>query len=103
MPSIPLNKYEPGHTWYTCLNTLRMMSHQISLFFRGQERSRSGSPPSVPEKKRPATASPARKVNMRSELIDQLQKWHNLREIGAISLKQYEELQQTILTDIKAL
>ena len=71
-------------------------------FFRGVKRH--GSPLPVPQpKKPPAALSPGRKVNLRSELIEQLQKWHNLRDIGAISPVEYEDLQQRILADIKAL
>ncbi len=75
-------------------------------FFRGRKRPSSPTPPpTAPEAKRPSAValSPGRKVNLRSELIDQLQKWHNLRDIGAISPKEYEDLQQTILADIKTL
>ena len=44
--------------------------------------------------------SPGERINMRSECIDQLEKWHRLMESGAISAQQYHELQQTILSDI---
>ena len=45
--------------------------------------------------------SPSKRLNMRSELIAQLDKWHALMERGAISMDQYTELQATILKDIK--
>ena len=45
--------------------------------------------------------SPGKRINMRSQCIDQLDKWHALMEKGAISSKEYEELQKTILNDIK--
>ena len=45
--------------------------------------------------------SPGKRINMRSECIDQLDKWHRLMERGAISPEQYSELQKTILADIK--
>ena len=49
-------------------------------------------------------ASPGRRrVSIRSECIDQLQKWHSLLDCGAISKEQYDELQSTILSDIKKL
>jgi hypothetical protein len=49
-------------------------------------------------------ASPGRgRINIRSECIDQLQKWHALLDCGAITKDQYEELQSTILSDIKKL
>ncbi len=58
-----------------------------------------------PKGKRPATTaiSPAQRLNMRSELIDQLQKWHNFREMGAISPQEHDDLQQTILKDLRNL
>ena len=45
--------------------------------------------------------SPGKRINMRSECIDQLEKWHRLMECGAISNEEYKELQETILKDIK--
>ena len=51
----------------------------------------------------PAGISPCKRVNMHSELIDQLQKWYKLFETGAISDEQYTELKETILGDIKEL
>ena len=44
--------------------------------------------------------SPGKRINMRSECIDQLEKWHKLMECGAISNDQYKELKDTILKDI---
>lgn len=48
-----------------------------------------------------AGISPGKRIGLRSECIDQLDKWHRLRERGVISAEQYEEMQQTILTDIR--
>lgn len=76
-------------------------------FFRGVKRSRAdaSSPSSTPEKRKttPASLSPGRRVNIRSELIDQLKKCQELVEIGAISQENFQELQDTILVDIKRL
>ena len=47
--------------------------------------------------------SPGHRVSIRSECIDQLQKWHALLDCGAISEEQYDELQATILSDIRKL
>ena len=47
--------------------------------------------------------SPRKRINVRSECIDQLEKWHKLMECGAISNEQYAELKDTILKDIKLL
>ena len=45
--------------------------------------------------------SPAKRITLRSECIDQLDKWHKLMEKGAISTEQYKDLQDTIMSDIK--
>lgn len=45
--------------------------------------------------------SPGKRLNMRSECIDQLDKWHQLVEKGAITSDQYKEIQGNIMTDIK--
>lgn len=47
--------------------------------------------------------SPVNKVNMRSECIQQIDKWYDLKQKGAISEAQYAELQAMILSDIKNL
>jgi hypothetical protein len=51
-----------------------------------------------------ATSSVAvspKKISIRSELIDQLEKLHRLMDCGAITEEQYKELQGTILSDIQ--
>ena len=45
--------------------------------------------------------SPVKRITLRSECIDQLEKWHKLMERGAISTEQYKDIQDTILNDIK--
>ena len=45
--------------------------------------------------------SPGKRISLRSECMNQLDKWHQLKERGVISSDQYEELQKSILTDIK--
>lgn len=45
--------------------------------------------------------SPGKRISLRSECINQLDKWHQLKERGVISSDQYEQLQKTILTDIQ--
>jgi len=47
--------------------------------------------------------SPGKKIKIRSECIDQLQKWHELLNCGAITKEQYDEFQDTILKDIRQL
>lgn len=69
-------------------------------YFKGNKRSRRKSADSGDELPRSPTFSPCKKVQIRSECIDQLQKWHNLLEKGGISKEQYEELQKTIMADM---
>ncbi len=45
--------------------------------------------------------SPAKRINLRTECINQLDKWHMLLEKGAITSAQYQQMQDTILGDIK--
>ena len=56
--------------------------------------------------KKPTSAggiSPGKRVNIRSELIDQLKKCQDLIDSGAISKEVFDELRLTILADIKKL
>ena len=67
-------------------------------FSLGRSSSTNNSSAGTPVKKPiPVVISPGKKVNMRSELIDQVQKWYKLLETGAISDAQYTELKETIL------
>lgn len=43
------------------------------------------------------------KVSLRSECIQQLDKWHDLMVRGIISIGQYKEFKDMILTDMKKL
>ena len=40
-------------------------------------------------------------INLRTQCIDQLTKWHRLMEDGVISQNEYEEMHKPILSDIK--
>jgi hypothetical protein len=50
----------------------------------------------------PATGamSPGKRINLRTECMDQLQKWHGLLQMGAITSGQYDEFQKKIIGDI---
>ena len=77
-------------------------------FFRGRKSmSKSvNEQPGTPDGKaaKPTSSvSPSRKIILCTEILDQLQKWHALLESGAVTQAQYDELQHTILTDIKGL
>ena len=43
---------------------------------------------------------PGKRINLRSECMDQLNKWHDLLEKGAISQTQYDEFKKKIIGDI---
>ena len=47
------------------------------------------------------SASPMKRLNMRTQCIDQLGKWHVLLESEAISQSQYEEMRSSIIDDMK--
>ena len=49
-----------------------------------------------------AGLSPSKKVHLRTELIDQLSKWHSLLESGAITKEQYQKIQDTIILDVNS-
>ena len=75
-------------------------------FFRSTHRKRSCAEglSSTPEHKKVALSqSPGRRVNIRSELIDQLKKCSDLVESGAISQEVFHDLHDPILSDIKNL
>ena len=44
--------------------------------------------------------SPGKRVSLRSECINQLDKWHSLLEKGIISREEYDQMQKTILNDM---
>ena len=105
-------KHEGGTIVYTP-EQLRAWSHLIQMgkhssyeeppdkpFFRGKKK---GSVVQVSSLSVSSShsVSPVKKVSVRSELIDQLEKWHRLASVGAISNSQYDELKGTILSDIQ--
>ena len=44
--------------------------------------------------------SPGKRISLRSECMNQLDKWHSLLNRGIITQKQYEEMQKAILNDM---
>ena len=99
--------YEKHSSTYT-IDQLHAWAHMIHMrkcdsydsppnkpFFRSKSL-KSGSSSS-------GTQSPGKKIVLRSQCIDQLQKWHTLLESGAITQEQHDDLQMTILDDIKQL
>ena len=49
----------------------------------------------------PLEISPGKRIHLRTQCMDQLEKWHCILEKGIISEEQYKELQGNILGDIK--
>lgn len=73
-------------------------------FFRGNKHRNTDSPSRRPpeSKRQPASVvSPGKKFNMRSELINQLEKWHKLLDSNVITQSAYDDLKEKILIDIK--
>ena len=60
-----------------------------------------GKGPAKVDKVIPDSLSLGRRIQYRSQCIEQLEKWHTLMERGAISHDQYSDLQQSILSDIQ--
>lgn len=104
---------EKHSTTYT-VEQLRAWAHLIQMkkhcsydhppekpFFKRKREKHSGvtSTATVDE----STRSPGKRIGLRTQCIDQLQKWHSLLESGAVSQEQYDELQKSILDDIKQL
>ena len=49
------------------------------------------------------SSSPSKRLGLRGDCIEQLSKWYNLLEKGAISRQQYDELKEAIMGDISKL
>ena len=47
--------------------------------------------------------SPTKRLNLRTECINQLSKWHSLLQGGTISQDQYDEMKDTIMEDMKSM
>ncbi len=79
-------------------------------FFRGRQKSDKGSGGSAASASAKGSGtdvtgntgvSPSKKLLMRTQCIEQLDKWHTLLEKGGITQSQYSELQEKILSDMK--
>ena len=57
-------------------------------------------PTSSSMKGNPGTLSPGKRVHLRSECIDQLSRWHSLKESGGITSEEYDDLRKNIIGDI---
>ena len=73
-------------------------------YWRGRKRPATEADKHVTAKVRVvSSSSPSTKVSMRTQLIDQLEKWKKLHTDGIIDDTEYKELRESILTDIKNL
>ena len=65
-------------------------------------------PPDLPfwrgtsiNKKEPSAVSPGKRICLRGQCVDQLLKWHELLEKGAITQSQYNEFHSSIMDDVR--
>ena len=89
------------------IEQLRAWAHMLNM----KKHESYDDPPDKPffrqskSKKQPSTItsalSPGKRIQYRSECINQLDKWHSLMERGAITSEQYKDLQDSILCDIQ--
>ena len=56
-----------------------------------------------PQTSSAATLSPSKRIDKRTELLAQVEKWHSLLEKGVITQNQNQSLQDELLSDIKKL
>ena len=69
-------------------------------FFRQSHNKKSTVPASTTSTSSSEAVSPGKRVSLRSECINQLDKWHSLLAKGVITQKQYEDMQRAILNDM---
>ena len=88
----PMLTCEQFNAWAHMINTEKHSSYDIPPNLPYFKKSRSSIGPST-------SASPIR-LNMRSECISQLDKWHSLFEKNCITKDQYDQLREAILKDV---
>ena len=71
-------------------------------FFRGSSKqSKSSSQHDLPTSSASGAISPGKCINLRSQCMDQIEKWHELFTKGIISEDQHKELVEKVWNDIK--
>lgn len=55
----------------------------------------------VPPNSNEITVSPSKRVNLRGQCVQQLLKLHELLEKGGISKEQYDEMQRSIMEEVR--
>ena len=97
---------EQLNTWAHLIHIGKHTSHETPPdlpFFRGIHRNKASSSSSVATSlatDASMAVSPGKRVSLRSECINQLDKWHSLLEKGVISQEQYDGVQKTIMSDV---
>ena len=76
-------------------------------YWKKRENKSKNSPLSVPMENSTSSPSlagsisPGKRITLRGHCVDQLAKWHDLLEKGAISQEQYNEIQHSIMLNVK--
>ena len=96
---------EQYSVWAHMINMQKHESRDVAPdkpFFKGSKGKKklATSDPSTSTSE-PLEISPGKRIHLRTQCMDQLEKWHCLLEKGVISEEQYSELQGNILGDIK--
>ena len=84
---------------YTC--RAELLAHMIHTHKHESMETPSNKPFFGKKKADSVAVSPGKRINLRSACISQLDKWHQLKERRVMSDDQYQELQKTILEEIK--
>ena len=88
------SKYTPEqlHCWANLIQLKKHDSYEVAPdkpFFGKKSQANSG------------VSSPGKRIQLHTQCIDQLTKWHKLMEDGVITNEEYKEMHKTIMSDIK--
>ena len=101
------DKFTPPqlNTWAHCIHMKTHSSYDESPdkpFFRGScKQLNSSDKQDLPSTSACGPISPGKRINLRSQCMDQIEKWHQLFTKGIISEEQYKELVDKVWKDIK--
>jgi len=73
---------------------------QDKPFFRGKSKKAEDKKSTSSSSGVPDGISPSKRISLRTELLDQMEKLSNLYEKGVIDRAKYDNLQENILSDI---
>ena len=94
---------EKYSVWAHMIDMRKHESHDFppdKPFFNGSKGKKKNTSPD-PCSTDPLEISPGKRIHLRTQCMEQLEKWYCLLEKGIISEEQYTELQGNILGDIK--